>query len=693
VRLRDRALLESYRSDDCNIVDAFYVPCMQASTRFSRAVGFFSSSALSAAAKGVHALIERGGTMRLIASPQLSPEDASAIETGYSGRDETLGRVAAGALGLIPDAICRRRLEALAWLITHGALDIQLAVVDSAGGRGIYHEKVGIFEDDQGDFVAFSGSPNESASGLVSNFECVDVFCSWKPEDATRALQKRDAFERLWRNDTRGLEVVPFPDAAKRELLQLTPAAAPDSDPESEPVVRGVPTVPRDVKLRGYQRDAINNWLAAGGRGTLQMATGAGKTFTALGLATKLFTKDMLRAFVVIAPYRHLVRQWAGEAAKFGFDPVECHESKQVWVPKAQARVRALLSGAVPTVTLITTNATLTGDSFQGVLRSLPANTLIVGDEAHNLGARKLAASLPQYIEMRLALSATPERHFDDEGTQLVFDYFGEVIEPQFTISDALAAGALVPYRYHPIPVPLSDEEAEDYAELSEKISRLWSDEDDSPTSDALKLLLLKRARLIAAAEGKVDALRSVIGDLAEVSHTLVYCGDGRVESDLDATEQRQVDEVTRVLGHDLGLRVAKYTADTPLGERQALRSRFASGEVQALVAIRCLDEGVDIPETRRAIILASSTNPRQFIQRRGRVLRPCAGKERAEIFDMIVVPPGGTLAGDEGYHMERRLVAKELERFMEFADLAQNPASARQALADIRDRYGLLDR
>jgi len=146
---------------------------------------------------------------------------------------------------------------------------------------------------------------------------------------------------------------------------------------------------------------------------------------------------------------------------------------------------------------------------------------------------------------------------------------------------------------------------------------------------------------------------------------------------------------VTRILGTELGYRVSTYTAQNPLTEREELRRQFESGELQGLVAIRCLDEGVDIPAIQTAIILASSGNPRQFIQRRGRILRPYPGKERATLFDTIVLPPE---LDRETLEIERNLLRKELRRFVEFADLADNAGEARIKLLALQKRYDLLD-
>ncbi|MEG4225702.1 DNA phosphorothioation system restriction enzyme [Microcoleus sp. N9_B2] len=447
--------------------------------------------------------------------------------------------------------------------------------------------------------------------------------------------------------------------------------------------------MPPSLQLRQYQRVAVANWFANQGRGTLKMATGSGKTITALAIATELYNKINLQVLLVICPYCHLVNQWARESEKFGLKPILAFDSARSWQNKLAAGLYEVRSGERAFLTIITTNATLMGDSLRSQLRYFPEKTLIIGDEVHNLGAPRLGESLPRNIGLRLALSATPERHFDEQGTEAILDYFGPVLQPELTLADAIRQKALVHYLYYPILVELTEAETRKYSYLTKKIGwALWGDE-KVEENDALTTLLMQRARLIGAAANKLVALRELMIHRLDTSHTLFYCGDGAIEGGARRNNNRQLTETAKLLGSELGYRVNTYTAATPLGERERLRQQFESGELQGLVAIRCLDEGVDIPAIRNAVILASSSNPRQFIQRRGRILRPHPGKERATLFDMIVLPPD---LGRETLEVERNLLRKELKRFLEFADLADNAGEARVKLLQIQRRYGLLD-
>jgi DNA phosphorothioation system restriction enzyme len=457
----------------------------------------------------------------------------------------------------------------------------------------------------------------------------------------------------------------------------------------------GCPIMPVSLQLRGYQRQAVNNWFANNGRGTLKMATGSGKTITALAIACELYKQINLQVLMVVCPYRHLVTQWARECEKFNLKPILAFENLRNWQSQLSTQLYNLRSGSQRFLTIITTNSTLIGEGFQSQLKYFPERTLIIGDEAHNLGAPRLEESLPRRIGLRLALSATPERYFDEGGTQSLFDYFGSVIQPEFTLRDAITQGALVHYLYYPILVELTEIESRAYAKLTEKIGRalLYRERDNVELgsfedNEDLKPLLMQRARLIGAAENKLNALRELMTTRRETTHTLFYCSDGSQEVGQRSSLQ-QLKAVAKILGVELGYKVSTYTAQTSLQEREILRRQFESGELQGLVAIRCLDEGVDIPAIQTAVILASSGNPRQFIQRRGRVLRPSPGKARATIFDMIVLPPD---LDRKTLEVERNLLRKELLRFVEFADLADNAGEARMKLLFLQKRYGLLD-
>lgn len=444
----------------------------------------------------------------------------------------------------------------------------------------------------------------------------------------------------------------------------------------------GIPVFPDNLKLRKYQDQAVANWLENRGRGTLKMATGSGKTIIALAITVELYQQIGLQVLLIVCPLRHLVTQWSRECQKFNLQPIVAMTRADNWQGELSSQLFNLRTNPQSFLTIITTNSTLISEGFQSQLKYFPAKTLIVGDEAHNLGSIRLESSLPRNIGLRLALTATPERQYDELGTEALLNYFGAIIQPEFTLADAIAQGALVHYLYYPVFVELTASEALKYAKLTKRIGWILNKNSSFIHNDNLTSLLTKRSRLIATAANKLTCLQELMLSRLDTSHTLFYCGDGYLDNNI-----RQIDAVTHLLGKQLGYRVNTYTTDTSLEEREQLRRQFERGELQGLVAIRCLDEGIDIPAIKTAIILASSSNPRQFIQRRGRILRPHPGKNKATLFDTIVIPPD---LDRDTWEVERNLLRKELSRFITFAELADNGAEATNKLLQLQKNYQL---
>ncbi|MCP9491209.1 MAG: DEAD/DEAH box helicase family protein [Solirubrobacteraceae bacterium MAG38_C4-C5] len=691
--LADLLLRTRYRSGEDDLVEDFYLPCLERATEYDRAVGYFTSGALALAAPALVPFLIHGGRMRLVVSPHLTEADVEAMLAGYHRRDEIVGEALRRELisAALPDPI-RDTLSCLSWLIAHERLEVRVAVLSKAGAPGIYHEKIGVFRDDAGTHVAFQGSANESVGGLVNNFESILAFSTAKPSEALVANQLDRDFAALWNRELSTLEVIDLPDAARQTLLDTyTPDRAERLTQRSGGGPRR-PATPDGLQIREYQREAMAAWFRARGTGVFEMATGSGKTITALSTAGRLAEEcakqDEGLAIVVLCPYQHLVKQWIAEANAFAFDPIGCFRGRSHWESELRSQLLELRAGARPTLMAIATNATFATLAFQDLIRELPEASLIIADEMHNLGAPALRRALPAWFRFRLGLSATPERHHDTEGTAALQRYFGSSVF-ELGLGEAIQMGALTRYRYRPIVIEFDGEELDQYLALSERIGLRMAIAGDDPDGDEMLMaLLIRRARLIASASGKIPRLLELLEPERRSTHNLVYCGDGRVEAD-DGDDERQVEAVVRGLGQGLGMAVNRYTADVDVDQRDVLRERFASGSLNALVAIRCLDEGIDIPETRRAYILASSTNPRQFIQRRGRVLRRAPGKDLAEIYDFIVVPPA---SGDDNVDpSERKLMARELERVMEFAGLAVNGPEALAELRELRTRYDLL--
>lgn len=646
--------------------------------------------------------------MQLICSPHLDRTDAEAIANGYRSAPALFREARLPLLTLSSQKLAARMPQLIEWLVATRRLDVRIALFEhSFSDRQIYHEKLGIFQDSEGNYLAFSGSANESDSGLARNFEVVDVYRSWEKVEARRAATKRSDFDLLWHSETPPLEVLPFARAARDGRLVLMDDDGPATSVQRKHAVQSQQDsrrigdrleetigIPGSLFLRPHQKRAIEKWFMHGGNGVLEMATGSGKTIVALAISTALYNlRGGPLVIVIVCPFLHLVHQWIEQAREFGLDPVIAAYATKAWHEELAARIYNAKVGQRSITSVVTTNATFVGRAFQEILRAVNVPFLFVADEVHNLGSETHRLHLPDNATYKLGLSATPERWFDDAGTDTLKAYFGGTVF-RYTLEEGLNDKVLCPYKYFPILVSLTEEESAEYCRLTAAIAKLVGEESDNASSDNVaEALMLKRSRLVATASNKLPMLQETIFPMKGSAFNLIYCGDGTVESPVDEGIVRQIDAVVRMLGHECQMMVARYTADTEMDRRSELRQRFAEGVVQCLVAIRCLDEGVDIPETRRAFLLASSTNPRQFIQRRGRVLRRSPGKELAEIYDFIVQPPLEDLEFGSGmFNILRSMFAKELRRVIEFARLAQNGPEALYSLLSLRKVLHLLD-
>jgi superfamily II DNA or RNA helicase len=440
-------------------------------------------------------------------------------------------------------------------------------------------------------------------------------------------------------------------------------------------------TPPDWIEARPYQTKAIKRWFQADGHGILRMATGTGKTITALLAAARVVEAiDDSFLLVVAAPYQHLVDQWAAELRNFGADPIKAYESRREWQPELEQELLELNNDIRDLSVVVTTHKTLAGGATQQTLRRARCRSMLIGDEVHHLGADHTQNALSDDFEFRLALSATPERWYDDEGTETLVDYFGSTVF-SYDIDQAIESDFLCEYYYVPHIVELANDEMAEYKRLSAKIGRLIATEEgdiDLDGSQSLQTALFKRSRLIGTARHKVEMLVDLLKRESDPRFILVYCGGGRMGVDEDG--ERHVDRVTHQIRNDCELSAERFTARENQDERKQLLTRFESGELQVLTSIRCLDEGVDVPATKTAYLLANTTNPRQYVQRRGRILRKHTSKRFAVIHDFITIPDLSAypeMLSDDEYSAERSMIRKELNRVSTFADSARNHPDA----------------
>ena len=543
----------------------------------------------------------------------------------------------------------------------------------------MYHEKVGIVEDKNRNKIVFTGSLNETSNAFYNNYESIVVFASWE-ESKEYADEMQKDFDLLWSGQDKDLEIIDFPEVVRERIR-----------------VKKKPEVNYDIDV---EEKAIEAWKKNGYHGIFDMATGTGKTYTGLGAVTKLFEEKRKLAVIIVCPYQHLVEQWVEDIELFNMEPIIGYSaSKQKnWKQRLEDDVLDFNLGIIESFCFVTTNATYSSKFVGGIMNSLGKNTLLLIDEAHNFGSNKLRKCLYPQIEFRLALSATLERHGDEEGTQALKAYFGnKCIE--YDLKRAIKEEKLTPYYYYPILVYLDAEELMEYKDLSYRISKECHKDKHGKLkiTEKGKMLLLQRARIVAGAKGKLDILRGQMQKYKDSFHILVYCGATRVqtfeqdESERDEDGERQIVAVSKILGNELGMKVTHFTANESAREREEIKRQFATcNPYQAIVAIKCLDEGVNIPSIKTAFILASTTNPKEYIQRRGRVLRLAKDKPYAVIYDFVTLatPLEEVNVYGTDFNCEQALAKRELARIKEFVEISLNSRDSDKLMNELIEAY-----
>lgn len=702
--LRDIQIDSEYRTLSCDMANDFYIPMLGEAILYKRAVGFFSSSALAAISAGIYELYENGGKIQLIASPRLSSEDIEAINDGYQQREEIIKGALKRELEDCTDFCQQNRLNLLATLIAKGILDIRIAVTIGKKGIGMYHEKMGLLEDIEGNIVAFSGSMNETDTAIHDNYEAIDVFCSWISTDNKRVERKNQAFLKMWDGLDENICVMKFPEIEKEfiEKYQMGDIDA-KSLKEGWAAYHVKPTFglvkPEWLNLYDYQQEAIKNWQANDYCGIFDMATGTGKTLTALGAVAELCKNVKRLAVIIVCPYQHLVEQWVEDIRAFGANPIIGYSGSSYTNYKKELKNRIFNFNYKITdfFCFITTNASFMSKAINEEIRKLSQDTILVVDEAHNFGAKNLQNTLQQDFTYRLALSATLERQGDEDGTNILRNFFGnKCIE--YGLERAIAEKKLTPYYYYPVIVYLTDAELDKYQLYTSKIiQNIVKRKDKTIVTNLAKEFMLKRARLVAGASEKIEKLREMANDFKNEKNMLIYCGATNVQGYDNCSDDdiRQIDYISRMLNFDFGMRTAQFTSREDSKERKRRLEEFQNGEIQALIAIKCLDEGVNVPAIKTAYILASTTNPKEYIQRRGRVLRLYPGKEAAYIYDFITLPRELTTVENTSSELaksERALVVKEIRRMREFCHIALNPYETQMLIMDLRDIYNVTE-
>ncbi|MDC7797568.1 DEAD/DEAH box helicase family protein [Bacillus altitudinis] len=721
---------DEYISHKMDLLREFYLPVLKKTIQFDRAVGYFRADFLYEISKGISELIRNNGKMRIITSPDLTEEDINKIEDGYELRrlvEEKLREVIAPPVSFEE----QERFNYVAHLIASNHLDIKIALFKDLRNNGIFHEKWGVFRDFDGNKISMVGSNNDTYSGLLRNHESFELNYSWMADTDKRKIKKKEKrFKQMWENIDDDLFVCDLPEGIKEEILKHKKAKV---IPEEElvistkkvierrikqlqqenikkPEVINIPFVPNEISVRDYQWEAHDNWKNNGYHGIYSMATGTGKTISALNSLVQLYQETKKLFVIIVCPYQHLVEQWVEDLEKFNISPIIGHSKsrQKSWKTTLRNQVSLFnLKRNEKFCCFITTNATYSKEETREVLSNLNGEVLFIVDEAHNIGSESGIKGLLETYKYRLALSATFKRKYDEEGTNQIRDYFGDVVY-HIGIKEAIfEKKCLVEYDYHPVLTFLTKEEFEKYRELTFKIAKGTSTDKSGKTflNAAGKLAANERSLLIAKSSDKITKLNGFIPDIKNTSNNLIYCGAAKVNLEdmpegieAEHDEFRQVDLVVSMLVNN-GIIATRFTANEDINQRQMIKNQFSNGTIGTVVAIKCLDEGVNIPSIERAFILASSKDEKQYIQRRGRVLRKFERwgykKEKAVIYDFISLPffvdyASGLTESD--YKIGKTLVRDELDRIIDFYDTCSNKEEVEKIITELRETYGVED-
>ena len=674
MNFREIPLEISYKSVGEEAFFDILKPLLKCAKTYKRSVGYFSSSALSFIGEGVIELAKNGGHIYLATSPNLNEEDIDAIKKGYQVREVIKKRFINEFNDALSD-ISDENAKILFLLIRDGVLDVK--IVQKSGG--IYHDKLAILEDYDGNVVACVGSNNESGNGYHFNYEKVRVYKSWTDYEG-RISDETDEFNSIWSSENKYLEVYDFMDAVNQCIVQRVEHTGPFSQHSNG----------TKYKIRDYQEEAKDNWIKNGHKGFYVMATGTGKTVTALYSVKELIEKE--RIFTIIAvPYKHLVNQWYEDVVEFfpNADVYKVHGE----IPNAETRIFSSflkLRESYKPIIVVTTIVSFFLERYKNLYDRIDMEKLLIVDEAHNF-VNKISDELQIEYKYRLGLSATPVFGKDVEKTKMLLDWFGGIVE-DLPIEKALGK-YLVNYEYHPIFVKASSEDEEKFAKAT-SLMMSAIDLKSGKIIDEQKFTLGYRGRLraISMAEEKIKNIQDIFDNVKETDHVIVYCSDGRMFFDNkngDSEEIRHLEYILKlingsIISRDQTLKASKFTATENVDVRMQLIDSFNKGLINYLVAIRCLDEGINIPSIKSALILSSNDNYREFVQRRGRILRTYddgnTKKEKADIYDVIVLPS-----------IDNKLFAEiELRRYHEYCKLAVNNDEQMKTLEQLLDKYDL---
>ncbi len=697
-----------YSSDSDSIPLEFYLEVFPISKRIDLLLGYFSTNAFKILGASFAQFIHNGGSMRIVTNHILSFVDRETLlNKNIDIDDEDLVINIFSDIDKLSQTINQfgqHFFDCLKYLKKTGRLEI---VPVKFNGVDLAHCKRMILFDGN-DYLSTDGSINFTLSALTKNSESFEVNAPWMGSIfAERTNDEINNFEKIINRNHPDYEyinvdqievVIDKIGRSKEEKELIEDSVKLDFSRMGNKVAKllktkrtefefqysiknDLPHFPYPQGAREYQDVAYSNWKENKNHGILAMATGTGKTITALNCILNEYKNNNFYKAIIVVPTKALAQQWEGEVEAFNFKNVISTNSTKDWKNILNRYTTRSLIDQNKDIILITTYVTFNKEHIQNFLKTTKGieSFIYVADEAHNIGSPKTLKYLPSKITNRIGLSATPERVYDEAGSKLLYDFFNSSPPNytfRFTMKEAIERNILCHYEYFPLFVDLTNDEMKDYKDITKELRKFIDHETGKYKSEA-EMLLLKRKRIVHKAKNKKTILINLLEDLKnenKLDYTFVFVPEGFEPNYLEADDFELEDEDNHLINQyseifkDHGYSYYKFIGG--LKESEEVLNSFAKGDIQVLLSMKCLDEGVDIPRAEHAIFCSSTGNPRQFVQRRGRVLRKSIGKEKAKIWDMIVIPPESE---EESKIVERNLFLSEVKRVVNFAALADN--------------------
>jgi superfamily II DNA or RNA helicase len=717
-------LNEMLRSPRDDLAKTFFEPSLKICKLYRRNTAWFRQSAIGVYAPALRHFIDNDGKMEMLVSltGKVNSDVIEALERTKDEEskkrmllnfgDDSIKKIA--GLKIQPN----KRLfqhHVLIYLLAKKRLEIRFAITKpfaDSDDEELYHEKAGYMTFNDGNSLAFLANFNESGGSIRRHGERMHI---WKSTDKHNDAVRQDYINEIdlqWNGKDEFTEVHRM---SEETLQKVKEYALSDDEMRSKnrkfeedlrkqkqkeknkkkeiyiPKQLNCPQIPeifngRKFELKKHQIKALEKWQDSGLKGILAHATGSGKTVTAICGLCKLAEKA--KTVVVIGvPYQSLADQWIDELLNFNIKAIGCFDKKSNWFLEAQQAIAKhdIMDPNTPYVTaMVVVNKTLNSSDFQKVISVVSSDELIfIGDECHRYGGEDGVRNLPK-ASIRLGLSATPFKDGDYPSVLIqnnqLKEYFGDVCDT-FLIKEALRIGVLCPYRYYPISIHLTDKEYEEYKEYAKK---LYLGGDDQKQQEPNMASISGMARVLGSAENKFKKFKKEINENGLSGPTIVFCGDGTTELESDQlteNEQKDKERAHKIL-REHGVRAHFFTSDESSKERKEVLEDFSNGDIQSLISIRVLDEGIDVPEVKNAFLLASSKSRRQFVQRRGRILRKSENKDFANLYDFVCLPPSG--------ESKSAIVDGEIKRMKEMIDDCQNKEENIRFLKTLISKYDI---